>query len=93
MKLLVATEATFVIGGAVREWPAPTRTGLRTSGVTEMAIATSAQTDAEESQRRMAPVGQLIHRPPGFRFDADRLAPSGIDDDTYNGFNDQGLNV
>ena len=98
MKLLTHAETKFVSGGMVTAWIAPKRGSLPTSGTTEAAMtapsATPTQVDAEDSQRRMAPAANLLdHHLPGFRFDTDRMAPSNIDDDTYNGFNDQGPNV
>ena len=96
MKSLNQTETTFVSGGFVNTWPAARRIGLPTTGtdVTHAALTTVAAPQSNDSPSRMAPASGIVdHYLPSMRFDADRMAPSGIDDDTYNGLNDHGLGI
>ena len=96
MKTLTPTETKFVSGGFVKTLPAAHRIGLPTTGtdVTQVGLTTVAAPQTNDSQTRMTPTSGIVdHYLPSMRFDADRMAPSGIDDDNYNGLNDQGLNV
>jgi len=93
MKALSTAETKFVSGGIVRTWPAPFRTGLPGT-VAEAAPAVQVTSGGDDAQRRMAPaLASVDHFRPPTRFDAARMAPGDTDDDTYNGFNDQGSGV
>lgn len=93
MKTLSTAETKFVSGGIVRAWLAPYRTGL-SGTVAEAAPAVQAASNGDDAQRRMAPaLASVDHFQPPMRFDAARIAPGDTDEDTYNGFNDQDLNV
>lgn len=93
MKTLSTAEKKLVSGGIVRAWPVPYRTGLP-STVAEATPAVQAQSNDDDTQRRMAPaLASVDHFRTPMRFDAARMAPGDTDEDTYNGFNDHGLNV
>lgn len=93
MKTLTPEDTHYVSGGFIHAWPTPHRTGLpEVSEALAAAAPFAAQND--DPPRRMAHASVATnHFVPPLRFDALRAAPGDIDENTYNGFNDQDSGV
>ena len=90
MKTLTFAETKFVSGTFVRggqQMPQQHRQFMAME-------TTSIDSDTDtEIARRMKPACVTVALAPSLGFDAARMAPKGIDEGTYNGFNDQSSSV
>ncbi len=90
MKTLTSAETKFVSGGYVRGGQQLPQHHRRFMAMETTPIDRDTDT---ETTRWMKPADVTVALVPIPRFDAARMAPSGIDEDTYNGLNDQGAGV